>query len=318
MNTSNTSNETKAIPIMTVRVVAFSSFPVFILGITLNLLLIRILFTDPNFRKTTYRLIRMAAISDAIGGITFLPVIVLFWIERDYKLSAIVCKISFSSNYVSTSISTMTLALIAVDRYFVVIRPLSMFYKCHKKKFLILTQIFIWIASISIASPILVFLTAIPGKLSVCDYAVKDLSVSIYIFHLVTLTYIIPVTIIIIAYTKIIIFQRNYTRPGFWTSEQLQDDFMKRMKFNKMLIFITCCYVGIGIPHLFSTMILAAMGQTFTHASGNSAILAAVIQASVACMYAIGVLNPLVYIIFDKQIRIAMFSKLKRLFCCNC
>ncbi|EDV19031.1 uncharacterized protein TRIADDRAFT_62523 [Trichoplax adhaerens] len=303
---------------MALRFATFSILPIFILGIAFNLLLIRILFTDPNFRKTTYRLIRMAAISDTIGGTTILPVLVVYGIERDYNFSAIVCKISFTTNYASTSISTMTLALIAVDRYFVVIRPLSMFYKCHKKKFLILTQIFIWIASISIASPILVFLTTSPGKVTVCEYAAKDLSVSIYVFHLATLIYVIPVTIIIIAYTKIIIFQRNYTRPGFWTSEQLQDDFMKRKKFNKMLILITCCYVGIGIPHLFSTMILAAMGIKLSHTSGNNAFLAVIIHGSVACMFSMGVVNPLVYMIFDKQIRIAMFSKLKRLFCCNC
>ncbi|RDD36333.1 hypothetical protein TrispH2_011908, partial [Trichoplax sp. H2] len=86
----------------------------------------------------------------------------------------------------------MNLSLISVNRYFVIAKPLSVFYRKHKIKLLILSELLISITSIATSSPFLVYTAVHPHSTTLCDYPDITQAVAIYEIMFAVIMYIIP------------------------------------------------------------------------------------------------------------------------------
>ncbi|EDV29912.1 uncharacterized protein TRIADDRAFT_52809 [Trichoplax adhaerens] len=284
-------------------------------GLILNILLLKLLSTNKIFQKTTYRLIRMSVISDTISASTALIMFIMITFGNlDFVAGSNLCRIGLTILLTSYAVSMMNLALIAVDRYFVIIRPFSPFYRNHKRRFLITTEILIWLVSISAASPMSLYMSSYPDFPTTCDFPVMGVNESVYLLHWSFISYAIPTATIAMSYAKVAIYQKNYVRPGIRTSEQLHEDFTKRRKFIKVLIYITSCYILLSLPYFVCSIIASIIQKSVVYLSPDNVNLFIAGYFISGLVLSIHFLNPLIYVTFDKQIRAGIISEVKNLF----
>ncbi|RDD39366.1 G-protein coupled receptor 183 [Trichoplax sp. H2] len=318
MAISNTTNSFVVLFVQIYHDIWLGFLPLFVIGLILNIVLLNLLFTDNDFQNSTYRLIRMFVISDVISvTATATMFSISIFVNLDYIVSSNLCRVLATTTFSSTAISIMNLALVAVDRYFSIVRPFSPFYRNHKIKFLIITEFLVWLISISATSPFILYLAPIPGLPTSCDFPHMDLDQSIYLILWVIIAYAIPIVTIIFSYAKIISFQKNYVRPGIRTSEQLDNDFRNRRKFIKVLIYITLCYIIIILPHALNCTVSGIYQKSVVSMSVGNTSTFILAYLAIAIAASLPVINPTIYMTFDKRVRAGMLSKLARLFHCS-
>ncbi|RDD40142.1 Neuromedin-K receptor [Trichoplax sp. H2] len=318
MDISNRTNSFGLLFAQIYRYIWLGFLPLYTIGLILNITLLHLLFTDKNFQNPTYRLIRMPVISDVISATaTVVLFTISIFVNIDDITSSNLCRILATIMFSSIAISIMNLALVAVDRYFAIVRPFSPFYRNHKTKFLIVTEFFVWLVSISVTSPFALYLAPIPGVPTSCDFPHMDLDQSIYLILWVFIVYAMPIIIIIFSYTKIILLQKNYVRPGFRTSEELDNDFRNRRKFIKLMIYITICYVIIVLPHSLNCTVSGIYQRSVISMSVGNVFTFILAYIAIAIVTSLPVINPIIYMTFDKRVRAGMLSTLTKLFHCS-
>ncbi|RDD39731.1 Neuromedin-B receptor [Trichoplax sp. H2] len=288
---------------------AYSYFSIFInclcsIGLIANALLLYIFTSDKFFRKTTYYLMLICVISDGISNISSLSSSNLLLITKLYQSEGmdVICRLFGSVVYISYGISIMNLCLISIDRYFAFVKPLNYFYRTYKSKIIIITEVFIWIISAAVAIPDFVFIQAQRGNRFICDYPNITTSISVYLVFFSAFFYVLPSIVIIIIYWRIIIFQRNYIRPG-QQSRQLQQDLENKKKLIKSLISISLCYVLTTFPYF---ALMFAMGLTrvnLTQIQNRSPALFILSLLAVSMTGNITIINPFLLLRFDGNIR---------------
>ncbi|RDD39730.1 Neuropeptide SIFamide receptor [Trichoplax sp. H2] len=284
-------------------------------GLMGNALLLYIFISDKYFRKITYYLMLICVISDGISNIFSLISTGLLLGKhgtQSYTM-LIVCSISGVVVYISYGVSIMNLCLISIDRYFAFVKPLNMFYRVYRKKIVIIVEILIWIISASITIPDIAFIQAPDDDKFICDYPNVTISISIYLVSYTVVYYVLPSMVITIAYWRIIIFQRNYVRPG-QTIKQLKYEQASKRKLIKSLISISLSYVLLTFPYF---VVLLSFGVTRTNllqVREKSSVLFAICVLAVASTSNITVINPFLYLKFDGNIRKNFKEILK---CCH-
>ncbi|RDD40141.1 Alpha-1A adrenergic receptor [Trichoplax sp. H2] len=315
MNTFNSTNLFPPNFRQIYRYAAAFFIPTHITGLILNILILKLLFTDKTFQKTTYRLIRISVISDTISASTAVIMFIMITFGNlDFVAGSNLCRIGITILYTSYTVSMMNLALIAVDRYFIVVRPFSPFYRIHKRRFLITTEILIWLISISATSPMLLYVSSYPDFPTTCDFPEMGVNESVYVLHWSFISYVMPTATIVMSYAKVAIYQKNYVRPGIRTSEQLYEDFTKRRKFIKVLIYITSCYILLSLPYFVCCVIASITQKSLIRLLPGNIYLFIVNYFINGLVLSIHFLNPLIYVTFDKQIRAGIISEVKKLF----
>ena len=125
----------------------YSSIPFLVIGMIGNVLVIRIVHKTREMHKPTNYLLVSMAVSDVI--------IILMWPLYYLELWKFLCK-SFALSEISIMVSSITLTVLAVERYHAVLKPLRNELRLNEdniKKALVS----IWIASVFICLPELFF-----------------------------------------------------------------------------------------------------------------------------------------------------------------
>ncbi|RDD39365.1 Tachykinin-like peptides receptor 99D [Trichoplax sp. H2] len=260
----------------------------------------------------------MSVISDTISAITAVIMFTIITFGRlDFVAGFNLRRVSLTILFASFAISMMNLALVAVDRYFAIVRPLSPFYRNRKRKFLIITEVLIWLVVISTKSPMLIDLSPYPELPTACNMTELNLNQSMYFMSWLIISYVIPITMIFLSYARIAYYQKDYVRPEFWTSKQLHKDFTKTRKFIKMLIYIKSCYILLSLPLFVCSIVSSAYQKPFLQILPGNIYLFLLNYIVVGLVLSLHFMNPFIYLVFDKQIRAGIISELKNLFHCS-
>ena len=126
------------------------------IGIIANSVLLFLFIADPVFRKTVYYLMLISCLTDLIANAANIASYVTYFKKTLYI--ALLCKILGFLIYVSYGVSIMNLSLIAIYRYFSVVRPFAKVYTTYKMQFVIISEVVIWMICIIVCLPDLVFL----------------------------------------------------------------------------------------------------------------------------------------------------------------
>ncbi|RDD39732.1 Neuropeptide FF receptor 2 [Trichoplax sp. H2] len=285
-------------------------------GLIANTLIIYIFISDKYFRKITYNLMLICAISDAVSNISGLisnGMLLGISMNQSYTMGT-VCKISGIIINISYGVSIFNLCLISIDRYFVIVRPLNNFYRTNKKKIVIISEIFIWLLSGSIAIPDTVYLQSQDENeyTSMCDYPNMTVSVGVYLVSFSVFYYILPSMAIIIIYWRIILFQRNYIRPG-QQLQQMQHTTSNKYKLVKSLISISSFYVSATFPFFLVLFVCGVTRTPMLQIQRSNPGLFTVCMLSLTTANNITVLSPFLYLKFDGNIRKRFHEILKNL-----
>ncbi|RDD40092.1 Tachykinin-like peptides receptor 99D [Trichoplax sp. H2] len=289
--------------------------PITTAGLIINIAIVELLLTDRDFFKTTYRLLCISAISDIVSSLkSIIGYYFVVFDSLDYQSGAAWCFIAMSIGPISNGISLMNLALIAVDRYFAIVRPLSLFYRYHKVKFLVISEILIWIVATILSLLFGSYFIGYPDAPLLCDLVNMDSKKAIVVATLGVFLFLIPVTIITTSYISISVSQKKYVRPGFWTSDQLEQDHQKKMRFIKMLISLAICYALIVTPNFISAILIGFRTKSIRQTALDNLVLFLFFYIGNIVTTALNVLNPVLYLIFDRQIRSKLWLQTKSKF----
>ncbi|EDV19467.1 uncharacterized protein TRIADDRAFT_62093 [Trichoplax adhaerens] len=231
----------------------------------------------------------------------------------DYNGGAFMCRMVLFFLFASFGVSMMNLCLIGIDRYFIIIKPLSLFYRNYKIYVLVLGEIAIWISAVATNAPILDYVSVHHSDNLLCDIPNITTSVSVYLVAHATISFIIPTILILLIYGRIISFQKSYQRPGESIKKQIVAEQIKKKRFMKMLTWISVSYVMISWP-FFATIFGMAVTQQSTLMIRDSNIVHFLFSFfSVTITTSIVILNPFIYLKFDLNVRNRSLALIRKL-----
>ncbi|RDD39728.1 Neuropeptide SIFamide receptor [Trichoplax sp. H2] len=314
MNISVENNSLKEFYSKVYTYASLAALPLAVTGLIANLFLFYILLTDNFFRKVTYYLILASVISDIIS--TIVSIIVYTHVAGftlDYILGSVLCKGVFFVAQSSYGISMMNLCLIATDRYFAIVRPLTRFYRIYKKRILISAEIMIWLLSLTVTSPKLIFMKVQRENTMMCEHDTITNWIASYLIAFIVIIYVIPSSIIALIYWQIVVHQKNYTQPGQCIGSESTEGKIQKRKFIRSLISINLSYILTTWPYFATLFGFAITRDSFIAVRNRS--LAAFLLAffSFSTTTSITILNPFIYFKFDANVRKSAKKVIKRL-----
>lgn len=193
----------------TVQVVFETGFHVLILLIALigNLCVLHIFYKFPRLRKVTSYYVTTLAVSDVANAVIIMPVAIAISGAGYNVLNDIACTVIGTIGYTLVLVSLQTTTLIAINRFFCVIKP-SVYSKRFKPKAVMIMIIGLWGFSLGL---VLVILASgmgdfyfHPGRF-VCIFQFRDSTFERVITSSLILVFVIfPIVIAGICYAKII------------------------------------------------------------------------------------------------------------------
>lgn len=194
MNSSNNLNHQNHFFTTLCSKVSIIAIIISFIGLLAKVFLLYILMSDTYFHKTTYHLTRIHVFSDIISASASIGGhFQIVGNTLNHNGGKLMCKYSIFFLYTSYGILIMTLCLIGIDRYYAIVRPYFHFYRTYKLRILIVSEVIVWLVSISVNIPILFRAGTYKNYPLVCDFAPFNQSVRILIVISISVLYIIPV-----------------------------------------------------------------------------------------------------------------------------
>ncbi|XP_049905439.1 trace amine-associated receptor 13c-like [Epinephelus moara] len=180
-----------------------------LLTVTLNLLVVISISHFKQLHTPTNFLLLSLAVSDCIVGLFMF--FEIFLTDGCWLLSDIMCVLHVYLSYITTSASVGTMVLISVDRYFAICCPLHYSTKVTVKAVSISVSL-CWVCSLLYNSLIMMDNLKQPGRYNSCSG--QCVIVINYIAGIVDfiLTFIGPVTVIIVLYMRVFVVAVSQAR----------------------------------------------------------------------------------------------------------
>lgn len=304
-------------------------------GIMANGLICYTIFKKKLLHLSIYSMICNMCISDSITLISIAANAILSAIRLVHKVRdkqsllpyEIGCKLSYFILNTGFTVSTISLAVISIDRYYIIVGSIGQNSILNTKRKIKLTIIAVWIYSMAIDTPIL-HLMYIPMEApTTCDIYYYSYNYNtMYFFMLSVLNYFIPLSIMVIMYIRIVIHLRKTIRsqvrslesssstyaislPGtsFSAASSFHTNRKRRVAIIKMIVAATAVYMMTSFPYIliiltaaFSQMTILQLRNTGDPANATF-ITIGFILTSVACVE-----NPIIYLISNKVLRSAV------------
>ena len=284
-----------------------------IVGIIGNLLLLLVIIRSRRLLDPTYIYIANITASDFSTSLQIFVVNIFLAIKVTLEVDAwiLFCKVLSLIFFVSILTSSLSLLAVSLYRLKIVLEPInfrstSALYK-HRSKCVLL----IWITGLLGAAPVYL-LTSYHSEPQTCFIGYPYGQMVNIIYYSVTLIggYFVP--IIIMMYCYIRIFQKlTSTSPTLLqtSSHSNVTTTNRSIKAVKFMLAVTCIYMLLILPFI-SWM----LGLSFAYQSQASLIsampeLSLLLAMAFGCSYLVCILNPLLFLIFDKNIK----SKLSKI-----
>lgn len=291
-----------------------AAIPFFSIGIIANTILLYLISSDSYFHKMTYRLIRISVISDLISLITSTCVFTFMaTADTGYYARSCLCKLLIVVAYTCYGISMTTLCMISIDRYMGIVKAISSLNHYRRNRQIIyIGQIVGSIISLCIALPAAFYSDVRATETQLCDIPNVTVNVAIYMFFSIILLYFTPTIIMVVNYARIIRYQFNYVQPGYRDCNEHCSNQLKKKKFVRVLIIITSIYLFITWPFFGVLAGMAISGKSLLQLRIQGVGYYVLAFSSFVSTFAINVINPLVYLLFDYNIKKRLVARCRR------
>lgn len=294
---SENSRDTEA----TVRAVKLTLYAaIFVTGITGNMLVCLVVCRQQKLRTSTNFFIMNLAIADLAVTIVCIPFDVAVQ-ENGYiwPFGRFLCHVIYPIMTMCTFASVGTLTAIAYNRYTAISRPMRMQAGRKRAK---ITIAAIWVLSFLFVLP---YITVLTKRNSRCVETWSELHSQLYTSFIFVFQYVIPLSIISLAYIKIAI-QLRRNRKNLTHAHRVQDrDVTKvvRMMVIVVLIFAVCMLPN----HVL--WLLSDFKKDFDQAGRKVYVWGEIL------IYANSCTNPIVYSICIEEFRLAFKAYITK--CCR-
>ncbi|KAM3721348.1 Cholecystokinin receptor [Dirofilaria immitis] len=155
-------------------------------------------------RSITNMLLLNLAVADLLRSLICIPPTLMSEISRCWLLGPYVCKFAAYLQPVTVCASAYTLALIALERYYAICRPLESIIWLSKRRLLALIS-FVWLTAFASNIGAFVIYDAIPYRTHwSCRSTATPLTDFLYQIHVTLLLLFIPLSIMLLLYCKMI------------------------------------------------------------------------------------------------------------------
>ncbi|XP_027571363.1 neuropeptide Y receptor type 2-like [Pipra filicauda] len=249
-------DSTKILGVQVVLIAAYSL--IILLGFIGNSLVIYIIVKYKTMRTVTNFFIANLALADLMVDTLCLPFTLVYTLLDEWKFGAVLCHLVPYAQALSVHVSTLTLTVIALDRYRCIVFHLD----SRISKRLSFTIIAVmWLAAAVLAGPLAIFreyryeeIPSINLKMAVCSEkwpSGNNRDATIYSLSMLLLQYVLPLAIICYAYTRIWFKLKNHVSPTSRNENQC-----RRRKTTKMLVMVVVVFAVCWLPfHIFQLAI---------------------------------------------------------------
>ena len=229
---------------------------IFVLALIGNIFIGIIVYRTRSMRKPINFFIVNMAMSDLLFPIVCFPYIVAeinfsYWLLGG-PLGQALCKLHDFLVYVSATVSTQSLVLIAVDRFGAVVFPLrSPLISSKQCRFFILTT---WIIAVAAYIPKTMAFQLIEYQEGlVCvpkwkDVFVESLSHRNYVFSMLLIFWYVPLVLIAILYKTVVIKLKSQNIPGEGSANGREQQSRRQKNVLKMSIAIVVTFIVCWLP----------------------------------------------------------------------
>ncbi|XP_021331562.2 neuropeptide Y receptor type 2 [Danio rerio] len=244
-------DSTKLVGVQVILILAYSTIIFF--GMTGNSLVIYVVYKFRNLHTVTNYFIVNLAVADLLVNTLCLPFTLMYTLYGEWKFGQVMCYLLPYAQGLAVHVSTITLNVIALDRYRSIVYHMET--KMSKDMCVVVIAI-TWVASAILASPLAIFREYVTFDLSpeqtIQGCAEKwpgsSTDGTIYSIAMFFLQYGLPLSIISFAYTRIWNKLRNHVSPGGGRSDRHQ----RRQKTTKMLVAVVVVFTVSWLPfHAF-------------------------------------------------------------------
>ncbi|XP_065110040.1 neuropeptide Y receptor type 2 [Paramisgurnus dabryanus] len=244
-------DSTKLVGVQVILILAYSTIIVF--GVTGNSLVIYVVYNFKNLHTVTNYFITNLAVADLLVNTLCLPFTLMYTLYGEWKFGQVMCYLLPYAQGLAVHVSTITLNVIALDRYRSIVHHME---TKMSKDMCVVVIVVTWVASAILASPLAIFREYVTFNLtpeqSIQGCAEKwpgsSANGTIYSIAMFFLQYGLPLCIISFAYTRIWNKLRNHISPGGGRSDRHQ----RRQKTTKMLVAVVVVFTVSWLPfHAF-------------------------------------------------------------------
>ncbi|KAM4036475.1 neuropeptide Y receptor type 2-like isoform 1-T2 [Anomaloglossus baeobatrachus] len=250
------SDSTNLIWVQVILITAYSL--IILLGLVGNSLVIYMIMKYKNMRTVTNFFIANLAVADLMVDSLCLPFTLVYTLMDEWKFGSVLCHLLPYAQAMSVNVSTLTLVVIALDRYWCIVFHLS---SRISKKFSFLIVTVTWVVASIFAIPLAIFreyrfedLPALKLKMAVCAEkwpSNNSRDAAIYSISMLLLQYVLPLIIICFAYTRIWLKLKNHISPT-----PRSDTHQRRKNTTKMLVMMVIVFAVCWLPfHVFQLAI---------------------------------------------------------------
>ncbi len=223
---------------------------IFAIGIIGNSLVVYVVCAKKNMQSVTNLFIMNLALSDILMDLLAVPFTPIAYFQEEWKLGKYLCHLVNYSLGVSVYVSTLTSLAIAIDRYFVIVHP---FKPRMKLGVCVLLIIVVWIVSLSISLPLLIYMELVNinengTEVIKCKESWPiPMSKRFYDLASLVLQYLMPFTLITYSYAKVWYILSKHTRPGK-SKEKEEMDLKRKKRTNRMLVAMVLIFAICWMP----------------------------------------------------------------------
>uniref|UniRef100_A0A087Y5G9 G-protein coupled receptors family 1 profile domain-containing protein n=1 Tax=Poecilia formosa TaxID=48698 RepID=A0A087Y5G9_POEFO len=176
-----------------------------------NVLVIVIVAATKTLHAVTSILILNLAVSDLLVGIGVMPFVAMSIINTGWVRCPVLCLYVGYSSTVYCTVSVLTLAAIALDRYFSIMDCLRYSSRCTLWRTSAVV-LWIWLQALVICSPPLLGWSSVSYVVPMYNCAITWASTVSYTAFMAALIYLMPAVVILFCYANIIRVARSHAR----------------------------------------------------------------------------------------------------------
>ncbi|CAF2375804.1 unnamed protein product [Rotaria sp. Silwood2] len=219
-------------------------------GITGNGLVIFVAIRFQKLNNVTNCFIVNLAITDIVFLAFCMPLLVVQYTLDHWLFNQVFCKLLNFISFISVLVTVLTLVAMTIDRYIYVVRPFENL-KWRKPRTVLLLSVVIWLISCIFASPFYYHygVTNVHDNHRQCVLLSDEQLQKYFCIYTITLYYFIPLTIIIISYTKLLYYvysKENKLHPK--TKYNVIKWSKKRRAVTKMVAVVTLVFALCWLP----------------------------------------------------------------------
>lgn len=284
-------------------IVSYLTLSFHIISGFLNFFIFYVVHQSAKLHSSAYAFLANACVSDFLLSLIY----VLFFIIRkcatlSFIDADILCKLF---NYISISacvVSTFTFAAIAVDRYRSISGSLQNQFKVMTDKEIFLSITVIWMSAVILSTPLLILSGTHSDDIDLCDVLPTKPLNEIFFTIMFIILYLLPLLIIVVMYVGIY-NMKNHIQPFQDQQRSHCVSDQQSLLFIRMLMTVTGGFMMLTLP-IFLFLVFAAYSNTSLEILRRE--VTPVYYLAWVCYtmaFSVTFINPLLYIVCDKNIR---------------